>query len=139
MRILSSAWLPDKDAAHECVSFFSHCNGVQWSFDRAHMGSFARGKDNKYVMTMFDMLPVPENSRISLSKCVFRAATVSTPLIDIYASEHTTVVVLGIFLALVVLLAGGLLVCCLKYRRDYVDTKISRHYDIFQGIGNAGI
>ena len=33
-----SAWLPDKNAAHECVNFFTECNGLQWAFERAHVG-----------------------------------------------------------------------------------------------------
>jgi len=48
-------------------------------------------------------------------------------------------VVLSILLALLGLLVGGLVFCCLKYRRDYVNTKIDRHYDIFKDIGNPGI
>ena len=46
---------------------------------------------------------------------------------------------LSIVVGLMLVCAAGLLVCCLKYRRDYVDSKISRHYDVFQGIGNPGI
>lgn len=94
-----SSWLPDTDPANECVSFFTACNGLQFGetssltfyvlrkcvltalrvlkiiagFDRAHVGSFSRDKDNHYTMTMFDVVPVPDSGSLSLSKCVFRA------------------------------------------------------------------
>ena len=134
-----SAWLPDEDATHECVNFFTGCNGLQFGFERAHVGNFRRDADGKYTMTVFDVLPVPDSGRLSLSKCVFRGSKVLPPLIDQYANDHAAVIVLSILLALTCFLAAGLLVCCLKYRREYVDTKIARHYDIFQGIGNPGI
>lgn len=134
-----SAWLPDDDVSHECVNFAPRCNGLQFAFERAHVGNFRREADGKYTMTMFDVLPVPDSGRIALSKCVFRGTKVLPPLVDQYVDDHAVVVVLSIFLALALILAGGLLVCCLKYRREVVDTRIARHYDIFQGIGNPGI
>ena len=130
-----SAWLPDKDARHECVSFFTQCDGLQFQFERAHVGNFARDKNNKYVMTMFDVLPVPDSGQLYISKCMFRAGSTSPPLIDIYANQHVTVVILSIFLGFSLLAAGGLGACVYWYRRQYLDTKITRHYDIFQGVG----
>jgi hypothetical protein len=85
-------------------------------------------------MTMYDVLPVPDTGRLAVSKCVYKATTVSPPLIDIYANQHGTVIVLSIFLGLTVLAAGGLGACCFWYRRQYLDTKIERHYDIFQSV-----
>ena len=42
---------------------------------------------------------------------------VSPPLIDIYASQHGTVVALSIVLGLALLVAAGLGACCFWYRR----------------------
>jgi hypothetical protein len=133
-----SAWLPEKDDSHECLSFFTACSGLQLDFRDAHIGSFVREKD-RTVLSMYRVVPVQASARLALSKCVFVSDDPSSTLINVCRSEHTTVVVLSIVVGLMLVCAAGLLVCCLKYRRDYVDSKISRHYDVFQGIGNPGI
>ena len=136
-----SAWLPDKDAyvRQECVSFFTACSGLQFSFERAHVGNFVRGAGGKTALNVYDVLPAPDSSKLALSKCVFHSTGPVPVLIDTCYSQHTTVTVLSVLLALTLLAAGVLLFLCLRYRREYVDTKVSRHYDIFNGIGNPGV
>jgi len=113
------------------VQFQTQCSGIEWHMDMAVAGEI-REEQHAMEMTLYLMLPWHDEGRIEVEKCVMRRG-VAPRLFAETCHNNATVIVLGVLLMLACIVGGVLAGLFLFFRRKYIETKITRQYEIFQG------
>ncbi|EKX50176.1 hypothetical protein GUITHDRAFT_151239 [Guillardia theta CCMP2712] len=76
---------------------------------------------------------MPNGRSLSVDKCVMKGAEKATELVEENGDQHPAFLSILLLFFLSLFGNAGLLACCWSYRKRYFETKIARHYDIFQG------